>query len=79
MTTPQFRLRQRGSTPARVPFAPMAPVLQRISDRAKDLLAQEFRGVTAGGTVQPGLYRLEKTGHSLERRGRCGARISRVL
>jgi Protein of unknown function (DUF3500) len=65
MTTPQFRLRQRGSTPARVPFAPMAPVLQRISDRAKDLLAQDFRGVTAGGAVQPGLYRLEKTGHSL--------------
>jgi len=65
MATPQFRLRQRGSTPAIRPFSPMPPVLQRMADRGKDLLTQEFRGITIDGAVRPGLYRLEKTGHSL--------------
>jgi Protein of unknown function (DUF3500) len=64
MATPEFRLRQRGNTPARVPFT-LPPFLQRMADRGKDLLSQDFRGVTADGTVQGGLYRLEKTGHSL--------------
>ncbi len=65
MSTTEFRLRQRGSTPARAPFAPMPPVLQRIADRAKDLLSQDFRGITEDGAVRPGLFRLEQTGHSL--------------
>jgi len=65
MATPQYRLRRRGSTPARVPFAPMAPVLQRIADLAKVTLSQDFHGITVDGTVRRGLFQLEKTGHSL--------------
>ncbi|HUK58257.1 MAG TPA: DUF3500 domain-containing protein [Stellaceae bacterium] len=64
MATPEYRLRQRGITPARTPFT-LPPMLQRMADRGKDLLAQDFRGLTTDGAVQGGLYRLEKTGQSL--------------
>jgi hypothetical protein len=60
----QFRVRQRHRTPARVPFT-LPPPLQRMADRGRDLLAQEFRGLTSDGAVHPNLFRLEQTGQAL--------------
>ncbi|HXQ50629.1 MAG TPA: DUF3500 domain-containing protein [Stellaceae bacterium] len=63
--TREFHVRQRNRTPAREPF-PLPPPLQRMLDLGKATLAAPFKGVTADGTATPGLFRLEKTGHSLQ-------------
>jgi hypothetical protein len=40
--------------------------LQRMLMRAKESLGEEFRGITAEGIVQPGLFPVRKTGISLD-------------
>ena len=61
----ELRPRNRGFTPARKPF-PMPPNLQRMFDRGIADLAQPFRGVTTDGKVAPGLFKVRKTGLSLQ-------------
>jgi hypothetical protein len=61
----ELRPRNRGFTPARKPF-PMPPNLQRMFDRGIADLAQPFKGVTTDGTLAPGLFKLQKTGMSLQ-------------
>ena len=40
--------------------------LQRMLARGRQSLTEEFRGITADGTVQPGLFPVLRTGVSLE-------------
>ncbi|HUZ71941.1 MAG TPA: DUF3500 domain-containing protein [Stellaceae bacterium] len=56
-------VRKRHPTPARAPFK-MPERLQQMLDRGKAEIAAPFKGITADGTVPPGLFRLEKTGVS---------------
>ena len=60
----EFGMRTRNRTPAVAPF-PLPPPLQRMLDLGKANLETPFKGLTADGTVAPGLYRIEKTGHAL--------------
>jgi hypothetical protein len=64
-STPELPLRPRNRTPAREPF-PLPPPLQRMFDLGTATLAAPFKGMTSDGTVAPGLFRLEKTGQSLQ-------------
>jgi hypothetical protein len=61
----ELRARQRHPTPARAPFT-LPQRLQEMLDRGKTELAAPFQGITTDGTVIPGLFRLEKTGLSLQ-------------
>jgi hypothetical protein len=63
--TNELRPRQRNKTPARTKF-PLPPPLQKMFDAGQANLAAPFKGITSDGTVVPGLYRLEKTGISLQ-------------
>ncbi len=60
-----FKVRQRHATPARVPFE-LPPALKQRLERGKAELARPFKGVTTDGTPVSGLFRLHKTGLSLE-------------
>jgi hypothetical protein len=57
------RLRQRLAVSARA-RAELPPNLQRYADTGEALIAEPFRGVTADGTVVPGLFPLQPTGVS---------------
>jgi hypothetical protein len=64
MAEATFQLRNRNRTPAVEPF-PLPPPLQGLLERGKANVAAPFKGMTADGTVAPGLFQLEKTGKSL--------------
>ena len=59
-----FRVRQRPVVSARVRPAQLPPNLQRYVETAEALLAETFKGITADGTVVPGLFPLQATGVS---------------
>ena len=59
-------LRLRLPMPAFKPPAQYSEFLQRMLARAKEALGEEFLGITADGTVRPGLFPVRKTGVSLE-------------
>ena len=63
MTTPPggYQLRTRPATSARA-FPEASDRLRLYRDDGERLLAQPFRGITAGGMVAPGLFKVEKTG-----------------
>jgi len=63
--TTELRPRQRNRTPARTQF-PLPPPLQKMFDRGQANLAEPFTGITTDGAAVPNLYRLEKTGLSLQ-------------
>ena len=64
--------RQRPPLRLRLPMAAYEPppkyseFLQRMLQRAKESLSEEFRGITADGIIRPGLFPVRKTGVSLE-------------
>ena len=64
--------RQRPPLRRRLPMAAYEPppkyseFLQRMLVRARESLAEDFRGITADGIVQPGLFPVHKTGVSPE-------------
>jgi hypothetical protein len=60
---PPFR--RRLPMPAYRPPAKYSEGIQRMLARAKQALGEEFRGITADGTVRPGLFPVRKTGVSL--------------
>jgi Protein of unknown function (DUF3500) len=60
-----FHVRNRHSTPALAPFK-LPPLLQGMLDRGQANMAAPFKGLTADGTAAPGLFRLERTGQSLQ-------------
>src|SRR5882762_10367460 len=60
----QFGLRERPPTPALRPFD-LPPRLKPMLDRAKEALAEPFRGLASGGGIVPGLFAIEKTGMPL--------------
>ena len=60
---PGLRLRRRAAVSARAREA-LPPNLQRYADTAEALVAEPFRGVTANGEVEPGLFSLHSTGVS---------------
>jgi hypothetical protein len=51
--------------PAYAPPPKYSEFLQRMLARARESLAEEFRGITADGIVRPGLFPVRKTGVSL--------------
>lgn len=59
-----LRLRQRAAASARARPAALPPRLQAYADTGEALVAQPFRGVTADGRVDPGLFSLQATGVS---------------
>jgi Protein of unknown function (DUF3500) len=59
-------LRQRLPSPACEPAPKYSEFLQRMHDRGKKSLTDEFWGITADGSVRPGLFALRNTGVSLE-------------
>jgi hypothetical protein len=59
-----LRLRQRATTPARARPDTLPPNLQRYADTGEALVAEPYRGITADGLVEPGLFALEATGVS---------------
>lgn len=61
----EIPLRQRGPVPALAP-GPLPPFLQKMLDAGKAKLAEPFVGITADGKVEPGLFRLAKTGIPLD-------------
>jgi hypothetical protein len=52
--------------PAYEPAAKYSEFLQRMLIRAKESLADEFRGITSDGIVRPGLFPVRKTGLSVQ-------------
>ena len=63
---PRPPLRRRLPMAAYEPPPQYSEFLQRMLARARQSLTEEFRGITADGTVQPGLFPVRKTGVSLE-------------
>jgi len=59
-------LRRRLPMPAFKPAPQYSEFLQRMMARAKDVLGEEFKGITADGIVRPGLFPVRKTGVSLQ-------------
>jgi Protein of unknown function (DUF3500) len=59
-----LKLRQRTPASARDRDAGLPPNLQRYADTGESLVAEPFRGITADGTVAPGLFALRATGVS---------------
>lgn len=57
-------IRKRPVMSGRARPAELSPNLQRYADTGETLVAEPFRGVTAGGAVVPGLYPLASTGVS---------------
>jgi hypothetical protein len=62
---PRPPLRRRLPSPAFKPPEKYSPFIQRMLTRAKEVLGEEFRGITADGVVRPGLFPLRRTGVSL--------------
>jgi Protein of unknown function (DUF3500) len=61
---PGLRLRQRQPVSGRARAAELPPNLQRYADTGEALVGEPFRGITADGTVVPGLFPLQTTGVS---------------
>ena len=61
---PGLRLRQRQPVSGRARAAELPPNLQRYADTGEALVGEPFRGITADGTVAPGLFPLGATGVS---------------
>ena len=64
---PNFNLRQRPVWSARELSTEPTEFIQGMLDRAGPLLSEEFKGVTADGTIEPGLFPLANTGESTAR------------
>jgi hypothetical protein len=62
LTRPQPR--QRPPTSARVRPANPTEFQRQFRANAEAALAEEFKGITAGGTIEPGLFALQETGVS---------------
>jgi len=58
-------LRKRLPMPAYKPPPKYSEFLQRMLARAKQSLADEFKGITPDGVIQPGLFPVRRTGVSL--------------
>ena len=61
---PGLNVRQRTPVSARARPAELPPPLQKYVETGEALLAEPFKGITAGGSVAPGLFPLKKTGVS---------------
>ena len=61
---PGLNVRQRTPVSARARPAELPPQLQKYVETGEALLAEPFKGITAGGSVAPGLFPLKKTGVS---------------
>jgi hypothetical protein len=59
-------LRRRLPMPAYQTPPKYSEGMQRMLARAKDSLREDFKGITADGTVHPGLFPMRKTGVSVE-------------
>jgi len=59
-----FNVRQRTPVSARARQAELPPQLQKYVETGEALLAEPFKGITAGGPVAPGLFPIKKTGVS---------------
>ena len=57
-----FRLRQRPPTPARFLGEQLMEHLARMKQRGEASVAEPFKGITADGTVVPGLFPIRSTG-----------------
>ena len=61
-----FGIRNTPPLPARRPFAPdaggAAQLFSQYAEAGRKAIAEPFRGITADGQVQPGLFSLEPTG-----------------
>ena len=57
-------LRRRLPMPAYETPAKYSDFLQRMLARGRESLREEFRGITADGLVQPGLFPVRRTGVS---------------
>jgi len=61
---PGFNVRQRTPVSARARQTELPPQLQKYVETGEALLAEPFKGITAGGPVAPGLFPIKKTGVS---------------
>jgi hypothetical protein len=61
---PGLNVRQRTPVSARARQTELPPPLQKYVETGEALLAEPFKGITAGGSVAPGLFPLKKTGVS---------------
>src|SRR5215471_13206568 len=61
---PGLKVRQRTPVSARTRQTDLPPQLQKYVETGEALIAEPFRGITAGGAVAPGLFPLKKTGLS---------------
>ena len=61
---PGLNVRQRTPVSARARQAELPPPLQKYVETGEALIAEPFKGITAGGSVAPGLFPLKKTGVS---------------
>jgi hypothetical protein len=59
-------IRRRLPSPAFRPPERYSEFIQRMAAHAKEALREEFCGITADGTVRPGLFPVRKTGVSLQ-------------
>ena len=57
-----FKVRPRPSTSARAFPSGASELLLRYRDEGETRLAQPFKGITAGGVLAPGLFKVERTG-----------------
>jgi Protein of unknown function (DUF3500) len=61
---PGFNVRQRTPVSARARQTELPPQLPKYVETGEALLAEPFKGITAGGPVAPGLFPIKKTGVS---------------
>jgi Protein of unknown function (DUF3500) len=61
---PGLKVRQRTPVSARARQAELPPQLQKYLETGEALLGEPFKGVTAGGSPAPGLFKIQKTGVS---------------
>ena len=61
---PGLKVRQRTLVSARARQTELPPQLQQYVQTGEALLAEPFKGITAGGSVAPGLFPIKKTGVS---------------
>jgi hypothetical protein len=61
---PGLKVRQRTPVSARARQTDLPPQLQKYVETGEALVAEPFKGITAGGSVEPGLFPLKKTGVS---------------
>ena len=61
---PGLKVRQRTPVSARARQAELPPQLQKYVETGEALVAEPFRGITSGGRIAAGLFKLQKTGAS---------------